>query len=519
MQLIQDIGSKKCRLTESVSNAQDLPKGVLGVLEGPCSDYTIATRNDNYYSKELWEKVLDSEYVKECLETKTLFGALDHPETLENLAGDAAVSCTDLWLDDAQQCLMGKFNVLPTPRGKILDALLKTGATMGVSCRGVGDVIPQSDGTNVVDADSYTFVCFDVVTQPAAAKARQKYQKLTESQKLEVKPVLDALVEAVQNCKSDSDLTSINILAERLGYKDANEFTSAVTEQLKVIDNQSNISQEDYDALMESNKTLQKDLANAYKRIKVAECSADRTTIAADLSTLRNKVGKIEKLIESYNQENNNSLQNIIKESSDLKSQNNVLQENLNDFNKLKEDYSQLQKDVEEKTQQINALLEKVNFSKSFVDKCKTVVKQLKDENKRLGDELSSSEEQIQTLNESVKQSKSEVSKLQKLNKSESKRLTEALAKVDSDKSFAHELLVEYLKQKESVFGKSNISESDLQNVKSLKDIDLMLVELNKRRQPNRSDVMAAQKNLSEVEDVAQDDSVLGMVFSTLNKK
>ena len=71
MQLIQDIGSKKCRLTESVSNVKELPKGVLGVLEGPCSDYTVATRNDNYYSKALWEKVLDSEYVKECLETKS----------------------------------------------------------------------------------------------------------------------------------------------------------------------------------------------------------------------------------------------------------------------------------------------------------------------------------------------------------------------------------------------------------------------------------------------------------------
>jgi len=239
MQLLQDVGTNRCRLTESVLVDKELPKGVLGILEGVCSDFTQATRNDNFYSRELWERILDSEYVKECLETKTLFGALDHPESLENLAGDAAVSCTDLWIDETEQCLKGKFNVLPTPRGKILDALLKTGSILGVSCRGVGDLSPNAQGTNTVDPETYNFVCFDVVTQPAAVKARQQYQKLTESQKLELKPVLDALMESISVCKTQEDLESIQKLSERLGYNTVTEVQTRLQEQLTYLEENS----------------------------------------------------------------------------------------------------------------------------------------------------------------------------------------------------------------------------------------------------------------------------------------
>ena len=52
MQLLQDIGTNKCRLMESVQiDKESLPKGVLGVMEGICSDYTQATRNENFMGK------------------------------------------------------------------------------------------------------------------------------------------------------------------------------------------------------------------------------------------------------------------------------------------------------------------------------------------------------------------------------------------------------------------------------------------------------------------------------------
>ena len=76
-------------------------KGCLGRLEGICADFKNATRNGRIYCRELWEKVFADAIFKESLETKTLFGELDHPEDrLEVLAGEACVVMTDYHIDE-----------------------------------------------------------------------------------------------------------------------------------------------------------------------------------------------------------------------------------------------------------------------------------------------------------------------------------------------------------------------------------------------------------------------------------
>ena len=75
-------------------------KGILGKLKGVFADYKHGTRNsDRLYSEELWDnRVFGSEDVMEALETKTLFGELDHPEgdRCETLAKNAAFVCISL---------------------------------------------------------------------------------------------------------------------------------------------------------------------------------------------------------------------------------------------------------------------------------------------------------------------------------------------------------------------------------------------------------------------------------------
>ena len=71
-------------------------KGILGKLKGIFADYKHGTRNaDRLYTEELWDnRVFGSEDVMEALETKTLFGELDHPEgdRCETLAKNAAIT-------------------------------------------------------------------------------------------------------------------------------------------------------------------------------------------------------------------------------------------------------------------------------------------------------------------------------------------------------------------------------------------------------------------------------------------
>ena len=93
-------------------------KGVLGTLKGVFADMKHPTRNGRLYSRECWEKALNSDDVKEKLETRTMFGELDHPEDrLETLQERAAIVVTKLEMDDKNGVVNGEADILDTPFG------------------------------------------------------------------------------------------------------------------------------------------------------------------------------------------------------------------------------------------------------------------------------------------------------------------------------------------------------------------------------------------------------------------
>lgn len=74
MKQIVDRYSGKFNETET-SNKQ----GVLATIHGPITGWK-SNRNGRTYSKELWEKALNSEYVKEQVALRHFVGEADHPE-------------------------------------------------------------------------------------------------------------------------------------------------------------------------------------------------------------------------------------------------------------------------------------------------------------------------------------------------------------------------------------------------------------------------------------------------------
>ena len=189
-------------------------KGCLGRLEGICADFKNPTRNGRLYTRKLWENVFNDPIFKESLESKTLLGELDHPEDrLEVLAGEACIVMTDYRIDEDEGVIYAGFDILDTPRGKILKTLLDYGCVMGVSSRGQGDITTTSAG-ETVDEDTYDFACFDVVTTPAVEKARQnvvesvgKTKRFVESIKTQIKEAetigdLNAIKKVVQSTQT-----------------------------------------------------------------------------------------------------------------------------------------------------------------------------------------------------------------------------------------------------------------------------------------------------------------------------
>ena len=174
MQVLIETRMNSLKLTES----KVTKKGCLGRLEGVCADFKNPTRNGRKYPLGLWKKVFSDNLFKESLQNKTLFGELDHPEDrFEPLISEACVVMTDYRIDEDAGLIYGGFDILDTPKGRILKSILDYGSVVGVSSRGQGDIVESSEG-ECVDEDSYDFACFDVVSTPAVEKARQK---VTES--------------------------------------------------------------------------------------------------------------------------------------------------------------------------------------------------------------------------------------------------------------------------------------------------------------------------------------------------
>lgn len=102
----------------------------------------------------------------------SVLGELDHPSELTINLDRVSHIITDMWMEGANG--FGKLKVLPTPTGKIVEALLSSGVKLGVSSRGSGNV--SHDGS----VSDFEIVTVDIVAQPSAPDAypRAIYESL-----------------------------------------------------------------------------------------------------------------------------------------------------------------------------------------------------------------------------------------------------------------------------------------------------------------------------------------------------
>lgn len=102
----------------------------------------------------------------------SVLGELDHPEELSINLDRVSHIITEMWMDGSNG--MGKLKLIPTPTGNIVRTLLESGAKLGVSSRGSGNV--DDDG----HVSEFDIVTVDIVAQPSAPGAypRTIYESL-----------------------------------------------------------------------------------------------------------------------------------------------------------------------------------------------------------------------------------------------------------------------------------------------------------------------------------------------------
>ena len=131
------------------------------MVEGILTTVNQENGNSRVYPKELWVREM-KKYAQVIKENRAL-GELDHPESsIINLQNVSHNVKSAQWEGDN---VMGKIEILPTPSGNILKALIENGITVGVSSRGMGSV--KQIGETLEVQDDFELLCWDFVSTPS----------------------------------------------------------------------------------------------------------------------------------------------------------------------------------------------------------------------------------------------------------------------------------------------------------------------------------------------------------------
>ena len=158
-------------ITETVEQVEFLTEatedgGKNFFIEGTFMQADTLNRNKRLYPKHILLNEV-SRYTREYVDNKRAFGELNHPSGPTVNLDRVAIIITELNCNGSD--VYGKAKVMGTPMGEIVKSLIKEGARLGVSTRGMGS-LKQRNGYNEVQPD-FMLSAVDVVADPSAPNA------------------------------------------------------------------------------------------------------------------------------------------------------------------------------------------------------------------------------------------------------------------------------------------------------------------------------------------------------------
>lgn len=135
------------------------------MLSGIIQRANTLNQNGRVYPKAILEREIMN-YQKLIRENRAL-GECDHPDSSVIELKNASHIVREAYMkgDD----VYGRIEILDTPSGKIIQSLIESGVTLGISSRGVGSTVAQ--GGNQVVQDDFQLICFDMVSEPSTPGA------------------------------------------------------------------------------------------------------------------------------------------------------------------------------------------------------------------------------------------------------------------------------------------------------------------------------------------------------------
>lgn len=128
----------------------------------------VKNRNGRVYPMPIMEREVDR-YMNEVVKNNRAYGELGHPAGPQINLDRVSHMITELKKDGNN--FIGKARLTDTPMGNIAKGLLKSGANLGVSSRGMGSLKPNKLGIMEVQEDFRLATAADIVADPSAPDA------------------------------------------------------------------------------------------------------------------------------------------------------------------------------------------------------------------------------------------------------------------------------------------------------------------------------------------------------------
>lgn len=137
-------------------------------IEGIFLQAELKNKNGRIYPMKVMEREV-GRYLKDIVENNRAYGELGHPQGPQiNLD---RVSHMIVKLEQNGSNFIGKARLTETPMGNLALGLLKSGANLGVSSRGMGTLKPTNEGIMEVQDDFRLATAADIVADPSAPDA------------------------------------------------------------------------------------------------------------------------------------------------------------------------------------------------------------------------------------------------------------------------------------------------------------------------------------------------------------
>lgn len=162
--------------SKTIEESRHLHSGKV-MLKGIIQRANTLNQNGRIYPRSILEREILN-YQKLIKENRAL-GECDHPESsvvelknVSHIIREARMEGDDVY---------GTIEILDTPSGKIIQSLIESGITLGISSRGVGSTASQA-GSQIVQED-FQLICFDMVSEPSTPGAFMLREGKTVQQK------------------------------------------------------------------------------------------------------------------------------------------------------------------------------------------------------------------------------------------------------------------------------------------------------------------------------------------------